>query len=198
MNKITFVAVFGLVTITKSEPPSNDYGTPLGAPVSSNETPNYHATDSGGHGDGEPKSYEFGYQVKDDYTGTNYNRRESSDGNQVRGEYRVALPDGRIQIVTYWADWQTGFHADVRYEGEAQYPEQYNKGDYGGGGQNDEGYNDGTFNQYGAPSFHSGGSAAANSIAINNLASSHDDYNNYNYNNGYNSKSPPSNTYGAI
>lgn len=82
----------------------------------------------------QPKSYEFGYQVKDEYTGTNYNQKETSDGNQVRGEYRVALPDGRIQIVTYWADWQSGYHADVRYEGEAHYPDQSNKnGDYGNG-----------------------------------------------------------------
>lgn len=98
--------------------------------------------------------------MKDDYTGTHYNRKETSDGNQVRGEYRVALPDGRTQIVTYWADWQSGFHADVRYEGEAQYPEQYNKGRYsnGGysGGYNNGGYSGGVSNEYGAPGFGSG------------------------------------------
>lgn len=65
--------------------------------------------------------------MKDDYSGNNYNRQEASDGNQVRGEYRVQLPDGRTQIVTYYADWQTGYHADVRYEGTANYPDQYNQ-----------------------------------------------------------------------
>nr|FAA00645.1 TPA: putative cuticle protein [Bombyx mori] len=78
-----------------------------------------------------PKSYEFGYSVKDALSGNDYGRRESSDGNVVRGEYRVQLPDGRTQIVTYHADWQTGFHADVRYVGEARYPEtlpNYNRG----------------------------------------------------------------------
>lgn len=55
----------------------------------------------------------------------------------MRGEYRVQLPDGRTQIVTYTADWRTGFHADVRYEGTATYPDQYNQqnGGYNNAGQ---------------------------------------------------------------
>ena len=36
---------------------------------------------------------------------------------------RVALPDGRIQIVTYHADPVGGFTADVKYEGVPVYPE---------------------------------------------------------------------------
>ncbi|CAG9840265.1 unnamed protein product [Diabrotica balteata] len=145
-----------------------------------------------------PKSYEYGYQVKDEYTGTNYNKQETSDGNQVRGEYRVALPDGRTQIVTYWADWQSGFHADVKYEGEAQYPEQYNKGGYNGG----SGQYGAPSGQYGAPSFNGYNGNSAAPSAINSLASGHEGYNNnYNnnydsYNNGYQNKAP-SNTYGA-
>lgn len=68
--------------------------------------------------------FDFNYAVKDDYYGTDYSHNAVSDGDVVRGEYRVALPDGRIQIVTYTADWQNGFNADVKYEGEARYPDQ--------------------------------------------------------------------------
>ncbi|XP_066950758.1 cuticle protein 8-like [Macrobrachium rosenbergii] len=54
--------------------------------------------------------YEFGYGVSDAYTGTDYSRSETSDGNVVKGSYHVLLPDGRKQIVTYTAD-DYGFHA---------------------------------------------------------------------------------------
>lgn len=36
---------------------------------------------------------------------------------QVSGEYRVHLPDGRLQVVTYTADAERGFVPVVRYEG---------------------------------------------------------------------------------
>ena len=43
---------------------------------------------------------------------------QNSDGETVRGSYRVDLPDGRIQIVSYVAD-DNGYRADVRYEGKS-------------------------------------------------------------------------------
>ncbi|RZB40817.1 Chitin bind 4 domain containing protein [Asbolus verrucosus] len=124
----------------------------------------------------QPKSYEFGYQVKDEYTGNNYNRKEASDGNQVRGEYRVQLPDGRTQIVTYYADWQTGFHADVRYEGTAQYPEQYNT--------YQEGYSNGPSSQYASPNYNNGGGAATSSVSIKDYSNGNSGYSGYNNGNG--------------
>lgn len=84
----------------------------------------------------------------------------------MRGEYRVQLPDGRTQIVTYYADWQTGFHADVRYEGTAQYPDQYNTYN-----------NNGISNQYGPPAYNTNNN-------YNNGYNNNGGYTNGGYNNG--------------
>lgn len=65
--------------------------------------------------------FEFSYAVNED--DNNYNHNAISDGDVTRGEYRVALPDGRTQIVKYTADWKNGFNAEVTYEGEAKYPD---------------------------------------------------------------------------
>ena len=41
----------------------------------------------------------------------------------ISGEYRVNLPDGRVQIVSYEASAEKGYVANVRYEGKAVYPD---------------------------------------------------------------------------
>ena len=71
----------------------------------------------------EPKPYAYSYAVKDDYSGANFNAQETADGKAVTGSYQVALPDGRIQTVTYTADHYNGYVADVKYEGTPVYPE---------------------------------------------------------------------------
>ncbi|XP_064122676.1 nematocyst expressed protein 4-like [Macrobrachium nipponense] len=68
-----------------------------------------------------PAKYDFGYAVRDDYSGNDFAHQETREGYSTTGEYRVLLPDGRVQVVTYTAD-ETGYHPVVSYEGEAAYP----------------------------------------------------------------------------
>ena len=73
--------------------------------------------------------YSFSYAVKDDYYYNDQAHEQTSDGNgYVSGSYRVLLPDGRTQIVTYVAD-NYGYRADVKYEGVAK-PYEYTKPAY--------------------------------------------------------------------
>eukprot|EP00091_Calanus_sinicus_P012528 TRINITY_DN2815_c0_g1_i5.p1 TRINITY_DN2815_c0_g1~~TRINITY_DN2815_c0_g1_i5.p1 ORF type:complete len:212 (-),score=41.19 TRINITY_DN2815_c0_g1_i5:55-690(-) len=66
----------------------------------------------------QPFAYEYGGA---DSSGRHFAKTETSDDDGVvRGEYRVELPDGRVQIVSYTADHVNGYQADVRYEGEAK------------------------------------------------------------------------------
>ncbi len=61
--------------------------------------------------------------MKDEYSDNDFGQQESRDGDNTQGSYYVQLPDGRLQTVTYYVDGDSGFVADVKYEGEAQYPE---------------------------------------------------------------------------
>ena len=73
-----------------------------------------------------PAVYNFQYAVADDYSGANFAANENRDNYATNGEYRVNLPDGRTQIVTYnVADAYSGYVAEVRYEGEAHYEPNY-------------------------------------------------------------------------
>ena len=87
-----------------------------------------------------PQPFQYEYGVKDDYSGNAFAKTETqNDLGQVQGSYKVNLPDGRIQTVTYRADHEGGFVAEVfslsensqniatflqvTYEGTPQYPE---------------------------------------------------------------------------
>nr|CAH0099285.1 unnamed protein product [Daphnia galeata] len=67
--------------------------------------------------------YDFTWAVKHDATYNDFDHSEKSDGKVTNGVYRVQLPDGRTQIVTYRAD-NYGYNADVKYTGEAKYPDK--------------------------------------------------------------------------
>jgi len=69
-----------------------------------------------------PAVYNWEYAVKDDYTSNDFGAKENRDGYLTNGMYFVALPDGRIQTVTYTVDGGNGYVPVVEYAGEAQYP----------------------------------------------------------------------------
>ena len=57
-----------------------------------------------------PRPFAYAYGVSDNYSGANFDKKETQDEHGVvQGEYRVALPDGRTQIVTYHADHVNGY-----------------------------------------------------------------------------------------
>ncbi|TRY67754.1 hypothetical protein TCAL_03107 [Tigriopus californicus] len=65
----------------------------------------------------EESKYEYKYEVDNDKD-QKFAHEESRDGENIEGSYHVDLPDGRRQTVKYVAD-ESGFHAEVTYEGEA-------------------------------------------------------------------------------
>ena len=72
----------------------------------------------------EPAKYEYNYAVQDEYKNVDFDANEARDGYATNGGYRVVLPDGRTQIVSYTvSDGYSGYVADVQYEGEAKYEE---------------------------------------------------------------------------
>ncbi|XP_063589941.1 cuticle protein 21-like [Penaeus indicus] len=63
-----------------------------------------------------PSQPAYGYAPQPNY-------EEARDGYDTQGSYYVLLPDGRLQKVAYTVNGDSGYVAEVSYEGEAQYPE---------------------------------------------------------------------------
>ncbi|XP_049762756.1 pro-resilin-like [Schistocerca cancellata] len=63
----------------------------------------------------EPANYEFSYSVQDGETLSDFGQEESRQGESAQGQYRVLLPDGRKQIVSYQAD-EGGYRPTVEYQ----------------------------------------------------------------------------------
>ncbi|XP_071536210.1 uncharacterized protein [Panulirus ornatus] len=73
--------------------------------------------------DQRPAQYNFQYDAQDAYTGKNFGHEETREGYNTQGSYYVPLPDGRVQKVTYYVNGDSGFVAEITFEGEATYPE---------------------------------------------------------------------------
>ena len=112
-----FAALVAVAVALPAGPPAYGPPAPAYAPAP------YHPAPHAKHPDEAPKPYAFQYGVADDYSGAKFNAQETADGKVVAGSYSVALPDGRIQTVTYTADHYNGYVADVKYEGVPVYPE---------------------------------------------------------------------------
>ena len=72
------------------------------------------------------RPYSFSYGLVD-VRGNDFGASEESDGREVQGQYSVLLPDGRLQTVTYSVEGDSGFVADVTYEGEAKFVDEDGK-----------------------------------------------------------------------
>ena len=109
-----FAALVAVAVAIPAGPPAYGAPAPYHAPAP------HHAP---AHYDESPKPYAFQYGVADTYSGAQFSAQETADGKAVAGSYQVALPDGRVQTVTYTADHYNGYVADVKYEGTPVYPE---------------------------------------------------------------------------
>ena len=90
-----------------------------------------------GHGQGydeRPDTFHFQYGVHDDKYYTDFSEVRSGDeAGNIKGEYHVHLPDGRIQHVIYHADGNYGGTImEVKYDGEAKHPDYHGHGGHGG------------------------------------------------------------------
>nr|XP_033198271.1 pro-resilin-like isoform X1 [Bombus vancouverensis nearcticus]XP_033198272.1 pro-resilin-like isoform X1 [Bombus vancouverensis nearcticus] len=114
-------------TGTRPTPEFPDYGTPTrptGTTLPAGGHDHHH------HEPGMP--FDFNYAVKEDAFGNDYSHNAISDGDIVRGEYRVQLPDGRLQVVRYTADWKHGFSAQVSYDGNPRFDVPRPPGNFAG------------------------------------------------------------------
>nr|XP_045624482.1 pro-resilin-like [Procambarus clarkii] len=68
-----------------------------------------------------PPRYDSQYAVSDG-SGNDFGHQESRNDYDTKGSYYVQLPDGRLQKVTYVVNGDSGYVAQVEYQGEAQYP----------------------------------------------------------------------------
>ncbi|XP_042242114.1 cuticle protein 8-like [Homarus americanus] len=104
--------LLGVVSLAAADNrPSYSYAAPHGSSEESYES--------------SEAQYNFNYAVEHDPSGNDFGHQETRDGDNTQGSYYVQLPDGRRQTVTYFVDGDSGYIADVKYDGEARYPDSF-------------------------------------------------------------------------
>ncbi|KAH8339066.1 hypothetical protein KR074_002041 [Drosophila pseudoananassae] len=78
--------------------------------------------------------YSFAYGVEDGKSRVLQNRKETRNGDEVRGVYSVVDPDGTLRVVKYTADDANGFQAEVITNGVKTLHGHGAEGDDGAGG----------------------------------------------------------------
>ncbi|XP_068210415.1 pro-resilin-like [Palaemon carinicauda] len=78
----------------------------------------------------EDAKYSFQLGVHDDSTSASFEHQESRNEDETQGSYTVQLPDGRRQTVRYFVNGDSGYVAEVTYEGEARYPDSDESREY--------------------------------------------------------------------
>ncbi|XP_063884582.1 cuticle protein 21-like isoform X3 [Scylla paramamosain] len=127
---LKLVLLPALVAVALADTTSYRPLPPSPAPIYSARAPSYNAP-APSYNAPEPVSppkYDFSWNVKDDYSSNDNGHQETRDGYDTQGSYYVQLPDGRLQEVTYTVNGDSGFVAQVNYQGEAQYPTQQGYG----------------------------------------------------------------------
>ncbi|XP_018022123.1 cuticle protein 19 [Hyalella azteca] len=120
--KIALVLALAVACALADERPR--YTAPAPRPSYEAPRPSYSAPRPAERSEEEYDEAKYELEWKVDEDGNNFGQSESRDGDETKGSYVVDLPDGRRQTVTYSVDGDSGFVAEVSYEGEAQYPEE--------------------------------------------------------------------------
>ncbi|XP_068207161.1 putative per-hexamer repeat protein 5 [Palaemon carinicauda] len=118
--RTTLVFLFVLLLIIEKVE-SQGYNTPVPKPVLHSIL---HKESSGDEYYDDDASYSFRYDVEDPYAGNYFGHHEERDGDYTAGAYHVLLPDGRRQKVSYTVNGDSGFVAQIEYEGVANFYSQ--------------------------------------------------------------------------
>ncbi|XP_050717953.1 uncharacterized protein LOC126999412 [Eriocheir sinensis] len=63
----------------------------------------------------QPMNYDFKWNVDAQDYDNYYGQQEAANNGRVDGSYYVWMPDGRLMVVTYYVDGDSGFVPTINY-----------------------------------------------------------------------------------